>query len=265
MTLPDKNGGASFIDYEDYGAQNGGSGHVQTVENLQLQCESEEFVSSLLDGFEVKPKQFFHGVMDKKEILGKEESNAKAKFSKMTELKAESVSLDVMVDGVPLSRRRRQRLPRKAGKILSKWFDTHREEPYLKKRDAELLGKKTGLQVKQIRTWFTNRRKRDKKWRREIDQNSRVFTRGRNKRAREAAAVAVAPSVCKNGRRGGGGGLGGSWQKIREESTPVAEYPEYPEYPACKLDWDELDIGKTGPQFGEINFFLYSCSTPEAS
>jgi len=65
---------------------------------------------------------------------------------------------------IPLSRRRRSRLPRKAREILQSWFDSHLEDPYPSWHTTEELMKTTKLTEKQIRTWFTNRRKRDKTW-----------------------------------------------------------------------------------------------------
>tara|TARA_B110001452_G_scaffold259470_1_gene255863 strand:- start:404 stop:781 length:378 start_codon:yes stop_codon:yes gene_type:complete len=49
--------------------------------------------------------------------------------------------------------------------VLVSWFEAHKVDPYPSTQEKIELGKMTGMDVKQIENWFTNRRKRN--WRHE--------------------------------------------------------------------------------------------------
>jgi len=49
--------------------------------------------------------------------------------------------------------------------VLLNWFEQHKVDPYPSTQEKIELGKMTGMDVKQIENWFTNRRKRN--WRHE--------------------------------------------------------------------------------------------------
>ena len=49
--------------------------------------------------------------------------------------------------------------------VLLSWFEAHKVDPYPSMQEKIELGKMTGMDVKQIENWFTNRRKRN--WRHE--------------------------------------------------------------------------------------------------
>lgn len=68
-------------------------------------------------------------------------------------------------DNIPLCRRRRRKLPIKARKIMGAWFERNRHDPYPSEEVKIDMSEKTGLTIKQIQQWFTNRRKRDSRWR----------------------------------------------------------------------------------------------------
>mmetsp|Transcript_24359 Transcript_24359/g.34063 ORF Transcript_24359/g.34063 Transcript_24359/m.34063 type:complete len:402 (-) Transcript_24359:842-2047(-) len=81
---------------------------------------------------------------------------------------------------------RRRKLPRKAREILSAWFESNIADPYPSDDEREELIRTTGLTSKQIHHWFTNRRKRDVKWR------AKYLFRGRGRRPKNAGKLARA-------------------------------------------------------------------------
>ncbi|KAF2147328.1 uncharacterized protein K452DRAFT_282335 [Aplosporella prunicola CBS 121167] len=60
----------------------------------------------------------------------------------------------------PETQRGRQRIPPQAKAVLQKWFDDHREDPYVDKEEVLNLSKATGLTGRQVRTFFANARAR---------------------------------------------------------------------------------------------------------
>jgi hypothetical protein len=44
--------------------------------------------------------------------------------------------------------------------VLKSWLDDHKNYPYPSSDEKDILARKTGLDVKQINTWFANNRKR---------------------------------------------------------------------------------------------------------
>mmetsp|Transcript_14254 Transcript_14254/g.34765 ORF Transcript_14254/g.34765 Transcript_14254/m.34765 type:complete len:498 (+) Transcript_14254:134-1627(+) len=89
---------------------------------------------------------------------------------------------------------KRRKLPRKSREILAQWFDDHIANPYPEDVDREELMNATGLTAKQIHHWFTNRRKRDTKWR------AKYLFRGRGRRPKDAGkqALAMAMAMANN-------------------------------------------------------------------
>jgi len=83
-------------------------------------------------------------------------------------------------------KQRRRKLPRKAREILSAWFESNVADPYPSDDEREELLRLTGLSLKQIHHWFTNRRKRDVKWR------AKYLFRGRGRRPKNASKLARA-------------------------------------------------------------------------
>jgi len=55
--------------------------------------------------------------------------------------------------------RRRNHAPEKLS-VLVEWFDAHSDEPYPTPEEKSVLSKQTGMAIRQIEHWFTNRRKR---------------------------------------------------------------------------------------------------------
>ncbi|KAF2457411.1 hypothetical protein BDY21DRAFT_25232 [Lineolata rhizophorae] len=62
-------------------------------------------------------------------------------------------------DGPPTAFARR-RIPAEARSILEDWFQSHRDNPYLDKKEATELSQATGLTERQVRTFFANSRAR---------------------------------------------------------------------------------------------------------
>eukprot|EP00466_Bigelowiella_natans_P014061 jgi/Bigna1/84429/fgenesh1_pg.136_\ len=100
---------------------------------------------------------------------------------------------------------RRRKLPRKAREILSAWFESNIADPYPSDDEREELMRTTGLTSKQIHHWFTNRRKRDVKWRAKWEISNvtipsnyfnacikRYLFRGRGRRPKNAGKLARA-------------------------------------------------------------------------
>ena len=58
--------------------------------------------------------------------------------------------------------KRRPGLPENAKEQLNAWFDVHEDYPYPSKEDAIALASKTGATLKQITTWFCDKRSRNK-------------------------------------------------------------------------------------------------------
>ena len=67
---------------------------------------------------------------------------------------------DQMPPLVSTKKRRRARLPRKAVRVMEEWFSHVTQRP--SKKAVESMSEQTGVSPKQVRTWFTNRRKRRK-------------------------------------------------------------------------------------------------------
>lgn len=57
---------------------------------------------------------------------------------------------------------KRNNFPAKAVSILSDWFSKHPSPSEFTKEAKEELSQKTGLTVKQVSTWLTNRRRRER-------------------------------------------------------------------------------------------------------
>jgi hypothetical protein len=71
---------------------------------------------------------------------------------------------DQSVDGMHRNdrriRKKKSRFPIEAVKTLQSWLEKHQSNPYPDMRDKIDLSRQTGLDIKQIQTWFTNTRRR---------------------------------------------------------------------------------------------------------
>ncbi|KAJ5701453.1 hypothetical protein N7488_009001 [Penicillium malachiteum] len=67
---------------------------------------------------------------------------------------------DNSADERPGEGKKRPRLPRSAVKVLSKWLSQNQLNPYPTEQDKKEMEQQTGLDRKQILTWFTNARRR---------------------------------------------------------------------------------------------------------
>ncbi|EEY21136.1 conserved hypothetical protein [Verticillium alfalfae VaMs.102] len=54
------------------------------------------------------------------------------------------------------------RFSKEAARVLRQWLDTHKDHPFPSRDDREMLQRLTGLSNVQIKTWFTNARRRRK-------------------------------------------------------------------------------------------------------
>ncbi|KAF2244559.1 hypothetical protein BU26DRAFT_80109 [Trematosphaeria pertusa] len=57
-------------------------------------------------------------------------------------------------------RKKRRRIPPNAKKLLEECFEHHREDPYVPQEQIEDLASRTGLSIRQVRTFFANARAR---------------------------------------------------------------------------------------------------------
>ena len=51
-------------------------------------------------------------------------------------------------------------LPDEAVELLNDWFDSHLDSPYPTVEEKELLAARSGITIKQLNAWFSNRRNR---------------------------------------------------------------------------------------------------------
>ena len=97
-------------------------------------------------------------------------------------------------DGIPLSARRRRKLPIHARKILGAWYDENRTIVYMTDKDKSDLVQATGLTGKQVSGWFSNRRKRDRRWQNR-EQSTPSGARQSKKRRRHRESKNVVKSL----------------------------------------------------------------------
>jgi len=57
-------------------------------------------------------------------------------------------------------RKRRRRMPPEAKRLLTDYFERHKEDPYVPKEEVQQLATDTGLSVRQVQTFFANARAR---------------------------------------------------------------------------------------------------------
>lgn len=96
------------------------------------------------------------------------------KFSKCTIQKCENIRKYIFEPRPIADPRNKPKFNKNAKCILDTWFEDHIQQPYLEKHDVMLLKKQTGLDDKQIRTYFVNKRIRSsprlkRQWRTKID------------------------------------------------------------------------------------------------
>ncbi|KAF2097610.1 hypothetical protein NA57DRAFT_77863 [Rhizodiscina lignyota] len=89
----------------------------------------------------------------------------------------------------PQSTIKRPRLEKGAKTVLVDWFNAHDKYPYPSTADLHALSSKTGLSLKQLRTWFTNRR-------------ARIEMQAEHPDAQHYASIAVASKSLSNGIEG---------------------------------------------------------------
>ncbi|KAF2478060.1 uncharacterized protein BDR25DRAFT_365080, partial [Lindgomyces ingoldianus] len=63
-------------------------------------------------------------------------------------------------EGSENGRKKRRRIPPDARRVLEECFERHREDPYVPQDEAKNLAARTGLSLKQVRTFFANARAR---------------------------------------------------------------------------------------------------------
>eukprot|EP00466_Bigelowiella_natans_P014057 jgi/Bigna1/84425/fgenesh1_pg.136_\ len=178
--------------------------------NMYRRCSSSNSLSSACDSLttddddENRSNRDFESLQveqkDKKEeyssgsdVRLKQEEDEEEE-AEMEEIESSSVALKSkskrIVSATKISlkqlKQRRRKLPRKAREILSAWFESNVADPYPSDDEREELLRLTGLSLKQIHHWFTNRRKRDVKWR------AKYLFRGRGRRPKNAGKIARA-------------------------------------------------------------------------
>eukprot|EP00954_Amorphochlora_amoebiformis_P021375 1345971-Amorphochlora_amoeboformis.AAC.1 len=133
---------------------------------------------------EAKPLTCFPSTQEKKPAIKSPPKRVLRPYRRMMD----QIPRDMEFDEIAISERRRK-LPRRAREILAQWFNDHVIDPYPTDEERDELRLKTGLSDKQIHHWFTNRRKRDTKWR------AKYLLRGRGRRPKTARADAEAAAA----------------------------------------------------------------------
>jgi len=102
-----------------------------------------EWISSALDSFE------------------EESQDSLSRTTSSASQNEDSYSSEEQQDNI----RRRSRLPRKAKQVLETWFRDNINEPYPSKSKQLKFKTTLNITMNQIRNWFTNRRKKEKRTR----------------------------------------------------------------------------------------------------
>uniref|UniRef100_A0A7S3Z5P9 Homeobox domain-containing protein n=1 Tax=Lotharella globosa TaxID=91324 RepID=A0A7S3Z5P9_9EUKA len=163
------------------------SGSVPSMDSVQ------SFLGSLLDNFEQAQMEHEEKTVASM-IFSMESSASQTSLSSLEEEYCDDEPSDSKQQVVP----QRRKLPRRAREILAEWFEKNIVSPYPSDEQRDMLVQSTGLSAKQIHHWFTNRRKRDHKWR------AKYLRRGRGRRPKNANKIAIerAMRMETRGRRG---------------------------------------------------------------
>mmetsp|Transcript_15194 Transcript_15194/g.28908 ORF Transcript_15194/g.28908 Transcript_15194/m.28908 type:complete len:219 (-) Transcript_15194:242-898(-) len=150
----------------------------------------QSFLGSLLDNFEQAQVEHEEKVAAASMIFSLGSSGSQTSLSSQDDCEDEASD-----DKPVVVTQARRKLPRRSREILAQWFEDNIASPYPTDEQRDQLVQATGLSAKQIHHWFTNRRKRDHKWR------AKYLRRGRGRRPKNANKIAIERAM-RMGTRG---------------------------------------------------------------